>query len=63
MTAKPPVVYCKRCGREVRGQSGDTCSACEKAALRQSDDALKRQLRVEREAAQKREGGRPWKYW
>jgi hypothetical protein len=57
------VVRCKRCGKPVRGQSGDTCAGCEKAALRESDLALKREQRAEREATQKREGGRPWRYW
>jgi hypothetical protein len=39
------------------------CGSCERASQRQDDAKLKRKQRAEREAGQKAEGGRPWKYF
>jgi hypothetical protein len=61
-TAAQPVIHCKRCGKEVRGQSGDVCATCEMVAQREADAKHKRRQRAEREAVQKHGGGRPWRY-
>jgi hypothetical protein len=61
-TAAQPVAHCKRCGREVRGQSGDLCATCEAISQREADARHKRRQRAERQRTQKTEGGQPWKY-
>jgi hypothetical protein len=58
-----PATNCTRCGRKLVGTSGPMCGSCERASQRQDDNKLKRKQRAEREAGQKAEGGRPWRYF
>jgi hypothetical protein len=59
---KAPATRCRRCGREVRGQSGDLCAPCEAANQKATDAKFKRQQRAEREAKQNAEGGWTWRW-
>jgi hypothetical protein len=58
-----PATHCSRCGRKLVGTSGPMCGGCERASQRQDDAKLKRQQRAEREAGQKAEGGRPYRWF
>jgi hypothetical protein len=55
-------VHCERCGKEVRGQSGNLCATCEAISQREGDAKHKRRQKADREAAQKQGGGRAWRY-
>jgi hypothetical protein len=58
-----PAAHCARCGRKLVGTSGPLCGSCERASQRKDDSKLKRKAKAAREAGQKAEGGRPWKYF
>ena len=59
----PAASHCQRCGKPLIGTSGPMCGSCERTTQRANDDKLKRQQRAAREAEQKGEGGRPWRYF